>query len=114
MGEHIYETIEFPLFLTRYLDFSYTDCYDIPFVKKKEPTGENKKGKFGTPEWFLESNKFVLTKDKINPKHLNLWYRYKKEGWINISKMTTEYTLDQDFIKSFNKDVKELPIYDKE
>src|SRR3990167_4461888 len=111
MGEDLYQTIEFPLFLTRYLGFSYTNCYDIPFLKE-EPTGEIKKGRFGTPEWFLENDKFVLTKDKINPKHLNLWYRYKKE-WINISKMTTEYTLDQKFIKSFNKDVKELPIYDK-
>ena len=111
MGD-LYDKIEFPLFLTRYLNFSFTDYYDIPFLKSP-PKGNYKKGKFGDPSWFIEIDKFVTTKDDINPNHLNLWYKWK-ENWINISKMTTEYSLNQDFIKSFNNDIKQVPIYTKE
>lgn len=105
-----FSKIEFPLFLTRYLNFSYTDYYDVPLVKK-EYLKNIRKGEFGEPSYFLE--KIVTVKDENNPNILNLWYLWR-EQWVNISKLTTEHSLDQDFIKKFNEDIKQLPFYIKE
>ena len=106
-----FSKIEFPLFLDRHLNFNREETYDFPLVNegdlKDEPIVE-KDTNFVSLKIRGSEFKFVMIKDKVGRKNLMYFYDGR---WINISKLSTEFSLDEKFIKQFNKDLKKVQRY---
>ena len=106
-----FSQIDFPLFLDRHLNFNRNETYTIDLVDeddlKNQPI-QNKNTKFGCIVIKEKESNLVMIKDKIG--HLNLMFFYEGR-WRNISKLSTEFSLDNKFIKSFNEHLDKVRRY---
>ncbi|MFH1405844.1 MAG: hypothetical protein ABIG52_01335 [Nanoarchaeota archaeon] len=100
-----FSQVKFPLFLNRHLNFNREEVYDFPLVTLEQLENapiKNKNTKFGCITTKEPETKLAMVKDTVG--HKNLMYFYDGR-WINISKLTTEFSLNEKFIKAFNEDL---------